>query len=79
MTVPAADNLRHQWRSLVENHGIDVPVMLSTVRLLDAIAALHQPCRGLDEYLTTEAWCQQCAYVWPCPTARLLQGEGDRG
>jgi hypothetical protein len=33
---------------------------------------------GLGQYETGAAWCEECQSKWPCPTARILDGEGDK-
>ena len=84
MTVPAADNLRLCAEAAAE---LDRPRMAEVITrhadLLDAIAALHQPIDATYLYrhdgkqyhadLVTVCSCGQTN----CPTARLLQGEGE--
>ena len=72
MTVPAADNLRQ----LATAHLYSTRrAMTAAADLLDAIAALHQPTSTYTNVWGTFTRCS-CG-VTDCPTARLLQGEGE--
>jgi hypothetical protein len=85
VTVPAADNLRplaiemqsttavdciNDYVRVVSILSMGAKALVRADDLLDAIAALHQ------EY-TPSGRCETCDHGWPCPTARLLQGEGE--
>lgn len=77
MSVPAADMLRRQLFSTMalidaQNHD---RISVAAADLLDEIAAMHRPVA--NAYYGHD--CGQCSRTWPCPTARLLQGEADRG
>ena len=67
MTVPAADNLLKvaRWNRY---HYVIGDAVRATVKLLEAIDALHQPIYGRSG--------KPCSCgVDDCPTARLLHGE----
>ena len=88
MTVPAADNLRplaiemqsttavdciNDYVRVVSILSMGAKALVRADDLLDAIAALHHP----QVLPYSDDSCAACGRYWPCPTARLLQGEGE--
>jgi hypothetical protein len=74
MTVPAADKIRVDYVCDEHSHHEleEFQARNTAADLLDAIDALHQPSTKPFEEL-----CGQCAYAFPCPTARLLHPGGE--
>lgn len=77
MTVSAADNLRRIRLMRRPIHVWEVQAANDAADLLDAIAALHQKCDHHRFAMVDRTHCDACGHDWPCPTARLLQGEGE--
>ena len=75
MKVYAADNLR-LWN--LDPKFAPANSLTTAADLLYAIAALHQPISNPYDN-EPDSLCGHDMYKWPCPTARLLQGEADRG